>query len=84
MERSQFYVNLTVYSGQKIAIVEKNGLGKFTFIKMLMKYNNYEGSIIIDNEDLKFQSEGHLQNWMSYVQQDAPLFNDTVRYGNAG
>lgn len=73
-------VNLEIKKGEKIAIVGRNGAGKSSLLKILLKYNNYEGIVKIEEEDLINQSSITLRNLISYVGQDAPLFNDTVRY----
>lgn len=73
-------VNLEILKSQKIAVVGRNGAGKSSLIKILMKYNNYEGYVNIDDDNIQNYSSGNIRKIISYVQQDSPLFNDTVRY----
>lgn len=73
-------VCLRANRAEKIALVGRNGSGKSTLIKMLLKYNDYDGRICIDGQDIKHESAQSLREMISYVPQDPSLFNDTVRY----
>ncbi|CAG0892077.1 unnamed protein product, partial [Darwinula stevensoni] len=73
-------MNFMIKQSEKVALVGKNGSGKSTLLKILLKYNNYVGFVTIDGEDKKYQFSEQLRRLISYVQQDALLFNYTVRY----
>jgi ABC-type bacteriocin/lantibiotic exporter with double-glycine peptidase domain len=73
--------------GEKLGFIGPNGSGKSTIISLLYKhYNNYEGSICINNEDLKDISPSSLRKKMSLVSENLILFDDSIinnlLYGN--
>ena len=73
-------INLTIKSGDFIAIVGMSGCGKSTLVNLIPRlYNPSSGSIQIDNIDTKDLKLETLRNNISYVGQDTILFNDTVK-----
>ncbi len=73
-------ITLKIPYKSKYLIYGKSGLGKSTIIKILLKYlNDYNGSIIIDNNDLKNISRKSIQNSFTYVSQNNYITNDTIR-----
>lgn len=73
-------ITLKVPYKSKYLIYGKSGLGKSTIIKILLKYlNDYNGSIKIDNNDLKNISRKSIQNSFTYVSQNNYITNDTIR-----
>ncbi len=80
-------IDFSLNKGEKLGIVGPNGSGKSTIISLLYKhYNNYKGSIRINNEDLKDISSSSLIKKMSLVSENLMLFDDTIinnlLYGN--
>ena len=72
-------VNLTVYIGEKIAIVGHNGAGKTTLIKLLQRlYDPCEGEILINGENIKKYRLSSYRNLFGTVFQDYRLFATTV------
>ena len=72
-------LNLTVPKGKIIALVGQSGSGKSTIIDLVCRfYDVLEGSIKIDNIDIKNMAVKDLRGMMAVVSQDAFLFNDTV------
>lgn len=72
--------NLSVKSGQKIAIVGPTGCGKTTFINLLMRfYDVNSGSIEIDGLDLRDISRQSLRNGYGMVLQETWLMPGTIR-----
>ncbi|KAF9762386.1 ATP-binding cassette sub-family B member 7, mitochondrial [Nosema granulosis] len=71
-------VNFSIKKGEKVAIIGKNGVGKSTIIKMLMKFEPYSGEIYIDGQELRSITDESYRNLISYVPQTSFLFNETV------
>lgn len=68
--------NLTIKPNQKIAIVGPTGAGKTTIVNMLNRFNEIsDGSILIDNKNIKDISRVDLRNNISAVWQDSWLLN---------
>ena len=71
--------NLKLEPGQKLAIVGKTGSGKTTVADLLLRmYDISEGSIRIDDKDLREHDLANLRQQIGYVPQDVFLFSDTV------
>lgn len=73
-------VSFSVEPGEKIAIIGKIGSGKTTIQKLLVSlYHPDEGSILIDNIDIKQLDPTELRKNIAYVSQDVLLFDGTVK-----
>lgn len=73
-------VSLTIRRGEKVAFVGESGSGKSTLAKMLIGLLKYEeGDIFFDGEPLKNFSLESLYEKVSYLSQDTPVFDGTVR-----
>lgn len=72
-------LNLTINKGDKIALIGSNGSGKTTFIRVLLGFYDYRGSIKIDGKELYKISKRHLRNSISFVPQDSCLMNETIK-----
>lgn len=71
-------INLLIKKGEKIAIVGKNGTGKSTLIKSLIKFTESRGKISIDGVDTNPISPISLFKIISYVSQDDYMANASV------
>ncbi len=74
--------------GQRIAIVGPTGAGKTTMVKLLMRfYDVNDGSILLDNHNVKEYKRDALRCQFGMVLQDTWLFNGTImeniRYGRS-
>jgi ABC-type multidrug transport system fused ATPase/permease subunit len=75
-------INLTIHKGQTIALVGQSGSGKSTLVDLIPRfYDTIEGSITIDDIDIRHLSTHNLRHLMGNVNQEAILFNDTI-YNN--
>ena len=73
-------LNLKVEKGQRIAIVGPTGCGKTTFINLLMRfYDVKEGSIKIDDHDIRELTRNSLRSNYGMVLQDTWIRNGTVK-----
>ena len=72
-------VSFKIKKGETVAIVGHSGAGKSTIADLLIRfYDVVEGSINIDNINVKKINLSQLRNLMGVVTQDSILFNDTV------
>ncbi len=72
--------NLSVKSGQKIAIVGPTGCGKTTLINLLMRfYDVNSGSIKIEEKDIRDVSRKSLRKSYGMVLQETWIQSGTVR-----
>ena len=74
--------DLSLYAkpGQKIAFVGSTGAGKTTITNLLNRfYDINEGSITIDDKDIKDYSRESLRKNIAMVLQDTHLFSGTIR-----
>ena len=73
-------LNLKVEKGQRIAIVGPTGCGKTTFINLLMRfYDVKEGSIKVDDRDIRDFTRNSLRSNYGMVLQDTWIRNGTVK-----
>jgi subfamily B ATP-binding cassette protein MsbA len=82
-------INLKVAKNQKIAFVGSSGAGKTTLVNLLPRfYDPTEGTVKIDDVDVKDLSLADLRGLIGIVTQEVILFNDTVAnniaYGMSG
>jgi len=72
-------VNLQIRKGMHIGIVGESGAGKSTFARILLRfYDVTEGSILLNNTDIRDISFQDLHQKIGYLEQDTYLFNDTI------
>lgn len=72
--------SLTIPKGQTVALVGQSGSGKSTIANLLTRfYDVQEGSIKLDNLDIRDYTLDSLRGMMGLVTQDSILFNDTIR-----
>ena len=82
-------MNLTVASGQTVAIVGPTGAGKTTLVNLLMRfYDVNAGAIRVDAIDIRELRRGGLRRMFGMVLQDTWLFSGSIRdniaYGREG
>lgn len=82
-------ISFHLNSGETLALVGHSGSGKSTIANLLMRYYKADsGSIKINNTNIDDITIESLRNHISYVNQEATLFDDTIRnniaYGKIG
>lgn len=71
-------INLTIPKGKTVALVGQSGSGKSTLVDLLPRfYDVTDGSIAIDDTDIRQVKLVDLRGLMGNVNQEAILFNDT-------
>ncbi len=73
------HVSFELKSGQRMAIIGKTGSGKTTIADLLVRmYDVTDGSIKLDQCDIRTLDLENLREKIGYVPQDVFLFSDTV------
>jgi ATP-binding cassette subfamily B protein/subfamily B ATP-binding cassette protein MsbA len=73
-------INLTVKKGQTLALVGQSGSGKSTMVDLIPRYHDVtSGCITIDGTDIRQLKLHSLRGLIGNVNQEAILFNDTIR-----
>lgn len=80
-------LDLTVQSGETIALVGESGSGKSTIVNLVTGFNLAEkGELLIDGQNIKDFDLRSYRKFISVVPQNSILFSGTVRenitYGN--
>ncbi len=80
-------LNINIPAGKKVALVGISGSGKSTIISLLLRFfDNYDGKIVIDGQDISQYSLCSLRQNIGLVTQETMMFNDTIeaniKYGN--
>jgi len=74
-------ISFTIKPKERVAIVGKNGAGKTTIAKLLLRfYDVNDGEILIGNTNIKDIDLTWLREKISYLSQEPEIFNNTIRY----
>jgi ABC-type transport system involved in Fe-S cluster assembly fused permease/ATPase subunit len=77
-------VSFEVPGGRTVAIVGPTGGGKSTIARLLFRfYDPQDGTIRIDNQDLRDVTQESVRAAIGVVPQDTVLFNDSIYYNIA-
>lgn len=72
-------VSFSANSGETVAFIGSTGSGKSTIVNLLMRfYDATDGSITIDNLNIKDYTLDSLYNKIGYVPQSSILFSGTI------
>lgn len=82
-------ISFTVNPGETLAIIGSTGSGKTSLVNLIPRfYDVLEGSIKIDNTDIRDMDLDELRNMISIVPQKVLLFTgtikDNIKWGNMG
>ena len=73
-------LSLRIKANSSIALVGESGSGKSTIIKLIMGLIKYEsGQLLIDGKEIKDLNLNSFYDKVSYVSQEAPIFDGTLR-----
>jgi ATP-binding cassette, subfamily B, multidrug efflux pump len=72
-------ISFTVKKGETLAILGRTGSGKSTILSLISRlYDADQGTVCIDNKDVKGLNLFDLRDNIGFVPQDAFLFSDTI------
>ncbi len=73
-------VDVTIESGQRVALVGRTGAGKSTIMKLAARfYDPTEGQVLVDGHDLRELDPTAYRQQLGYVPQEPFLFTGTIR-----
>jgi subfamily B ATP-binding cassette protein MsbA len=73
-------INLEINKGEVLAIVGPSGAGKSSLVDLIPRfYDVTDGSILIDDNDIRNITVKSLRSFIGVVTQETILFNDTVK-----
>ncbi|KAM8967104.1 ATP-binding cassette sub-family B member 5-like [Pelodytes ibericus] len=73
-------LNLTVKSGQTVALVGQSGCGKSTTVQLVQRlYDPLEGTILVDGHDIRSLNVRHYREFIGVVSQEPVLFGTTIK-----
>lgn len=74
------HVSLQIAAGSYVAFIGTSGSGKSTALQLLSRfYDPKQGSVSMDDYDIRTLSEASLRKQSTLVTQDTFLFNTTIR-----
>jgi len=72
-------INLTVNSGETLAILGNTGSGKSTIIELISRlYDTTKGTILLDDKPIEEGNLNDIRSQIGFVPQDPFLFSDTI------
>lgn len=79
-ERALNRINLTVRPGEKLGIIGTTGAGKSSLVHLIPRfYDPEEGSVLIDDMDVRDLAFDILRTKIAVVMQETVLFSGTIR-----
>jgi ATP-binding cassette subfamily B protein len=79
-ERALNDINLTIQPGEKLGIIGTTGAGKSSLVNLIPRfYDPEEGSVLLDDVDVKDLTFDTLRTRVAVVLQETVLFSGTIR-----
>ena len=83
------HINVSIASGENVAVVGPSGAGKTTFCNLIPRFYDVSGgAVLIDGRDIREYKVRSLRTKIGMMQQDVYMFSDTVagniEYGRPG
>ncbi len=73
-------LQLSIKAGEKVGLVGRSGAGKSTLVNLLMRFHDIsDGSICIDDQDIKKVTQESLRAQIGMVTQDTSLLHRSIR-----
>ncbi|XP_002933334.2 ATP-binding cassette sub-family B member 5-like isoform X1 [Xenopus tropicalis] len=73
-------INLSIKSGQTVALVGQSGCGKSTIVQLLQRlYDPQEGTLAVDGHDIKSLNVRYYRELIGVVSQEPVLFGTTIK-----
>lgn len=73
-------IDMTIMSGETVALVGESGSGKTTLAKLLMAfYKPEEGQILIGGKNIAELNPRSVRENIAYISQDVFLFSDSIK-----
>ncbi len=73
-------ISFTVEAGRTLGIMGATGAGKTSIVQLLQRmYDATDGTILLDDVDIRKLSLRQLRTSINYVMQDVFLFSDTIQ-----
>ena len=73
-------LSFKIKANSSVALVGESGGGKSTIIKLIMGLIKYQdGKILIDDDELSKLNLNSFYDYVTYVSQEAPIFDGTLR-----
>ncbi|OCT75761.1 ATP-binding cassette sub-family B member 5 isoform X2 [Xenopus laevis] len=73
-------LNLSIKSGQTVALVGQSGCGKSTIVQLLQRlYDPQVGTLTVDGHDIKSLNVRHYRELIGVVSQEPVLFGTTIK-----
>jgi ATP-binding cassette subfamily B protein len=83
-----FNLSFSIKPGQKIVIMGATGSGKSTLLKLMQRFYDFEGEILINGIDIKQVGKADLRKALAVVTQDTALIDsniqNNIKYGDLG
>jgi subfamily B ATP-binding cassette protein MsbA len=72
-------LNFSVKHGETVAVVGESGSGKTTLTNLITGlYDNFEGNILLNNQNLSDINRKSWQEHIGYITQEAVIFDDNI------